>query len=123
MGVRILLGITLIFTAQYVYGQIAEPIKSYKDPYYCNYSKVYNLQAGTYLSVRTGPGMQFPKIDRLKNESVVYVCDEKSEWDQIFYSAPDRPCVADSPVGLLSTKKETCKSGWVKHKWVNYISG
>jgi uncharacterized protein YgiM (DUF1202 family) len=123
MYTRILLGITLIFAVQNVCGQIAKPIKSPTDPYFCNYSKVYNLQADTYLFVRSGPGMQFSKIDRLKDEAVVYVCDEKSDWVQIFYSGPGRPCVADSPVGILSTKENICKSGWVKRKWVNVIAG
>ena len=95
MFVRILLGIMLIFAVQDVYGQVAKPIQSPKDPYYCAYSKVFNLQEGAYLSVRSGPGMQFSKIDRLKSETVVYVCDEKSDWVQIFYSGPEQPCVAD----------------------------
>jgi hypothetical protein len=67
--------------------------------------------------------MQFPKVDGLRNETVVYVCDEKSDWVQIFYTGPAHPCVADPPLGLLSTKKKICKSGWVKGKWVNVISG
>jgi uncharacterized protein YgiM (DUF1202 family) len=123
MYVRILLGFMLIFAVHDVYGQVAKPIKSPTDPYFCNYSKVYNLQDDTYLSVRSGPGMQFSKIDRLKNETVVYVCDEKSDWVQIFYSGPERPCVADSPVGILSTKENTCKSGWAKREWINVIAG
>jgi uncharacterized protein YgiM (DUF1202 family) len=123
MYARILMGVALVFAVQNVCGQIAEPIKSSTDPYFCNSAKVYNLQAETSLSVRSGPGMQFPKIDHLKNETVVYVCDEKSDWVQIFYSGPGRPCVADSPVGLLSTKMDTCKSGWARREWINVISG
>ena len=123
MYARILLGIVLIFTVHRVSGQIAAPITSYKDPYRCNYSKVYNLQTGTSLSVRSGPGSRFSTVDRLKNETVVYTCDESGDWTQIFYSGPGHPCVADSPVGLLSTKKKSCKSGWVNRKWVDVISG
>ena len=117
------MGIALILVTQKVCGQIAEPIKSSKDPYFCNYAKVYNLHADVNLSVRSGPGMKFPKIDRLKDETVVYVCDEKSDWVQVFYSGPGHPCVADSPVGLLSTKMNTCKSGWARRDWINIISG
>jgi uncharacterized protein YgiM (DUF1202 family) len=121
MHTRVLLGIAMIIAVQHMYGQIAQPIQSYKDPYFCNYSKVYNLQTDTYLSVRSGPGMKFSKIDRLKVKTVVYVCDEKSEWVQVFYSGPELPCVVDSSVGLLSSKKNTCKSGWVNRKWIDVV--
>ena len=123
MYARLLLGTMLILAVHDAYGQIAEPIKSYKDPSFCNYAKVYRLQADTYLSVRSGPGLQFSKVDRLKDGTVVYTCDDNGEWVQVFYSGPGHPCLAGSPVGLLSTKKDTCKSGWAKQEWINVISG
>lgn len=123
MFTRVLLGIALFFTVQKVSAQIAVPITSYKDPYRCNSAKVYNLEAGTYLSVRSGPGARFSAIDRLKDGTVVYTCDESDEWFQVFYAGPEHPCVADSPVGLLSTEAKTCKSGWVNRKWIDVISG
>jgi hypothetical protein len=112
----------LVLAADYAYG-IAEPVKSYKDPYFCNYAKVYKLQPDAYLSVRSGPGMRFSKIDRLKDGTDVYTCDDSGEWVQVFYSGPGHPCLADSPAGLLSTKKDTCRSGWAKQEWIEVIAG
>ena len=57
--------------------EIEKPVASYNTPYLCNYAKVYHLKNRSYLSVRSGPGEQFSKIDRLGADTSVYVCDEK----------------------------------------------
>lgn len=97
-------------------GQIA------KAPYLCNYAKVYNLSAGSYLSVRSGRE-QFSRVDRLEAGKSVYICDEHGEWYKVFYGGADTPCGCESPGGIDVRKVSTCKAGWVNRKWIDVLSG
>lgn len=93
-------------------------------PYLCNYAKVKDhLEQGSYITVRSGAGVQFKKIDRLQSGREVYICDESGEWFKIFYSDSNGPCGATSSDGLDVRKAKGCQSGWVEKKWIDVISG
>jgi hypothetical protein len=98
-------------------GQIA------RAPYLCNFAKVDHLKAGSYLSVRSGPGERFSMIDRLKAGRAVYTCDEHNEWYKVFYGSSDSPCGVESTSGIDVRAVSTCKFGWVNKKWVDVLSG
>ena len=98
-------------------GQIA------KAPYFCNYAKVYRLEVGSHLSVRSGPGERFSRIDRLEAGRSVYICDEHREWYKAFYGGLDSPCGSESTGGKDVRKVAACKSGWVNRKWIDVLSG
>ena len=122
MLVGVLFAFTLTTIKQDV-AQIGNPGTSYKAPDLCGFAKVNHLQEGSYLSVRSGPGSQFSKIDSLEAGTSVYVCDEHREWLRIFYGGKDTPCGSESPGGLDARKAATCKSGWVNRKWIDVLSG
>lgn len=102
---------------------VVSPITTYHGLDLCNFAKVYKLAPGSYLSVRSGPGEQYSKIDHLPDGKAVYICDEHREWVQIFYSGLDGPCGSASPAGLDAHKAATCKSGWVNRQWIDVLSG
>lgn len=89
-------------------------------PYLCNFSKVKNLRPESYLNVRSGAGVRFRKIDRLRNGMEVYICNERGDWYQVFYGGP---CGPTSSKGLDVQKTTECKSGWVNSNWIDVISG
>ena len=121
MLISILLAIAL-GTAQQDIGQTKNSISLDKG-FLCNYAKVYRLKVGSYLSVRSGPGERYSKIDRLEAGRSVYICDEHMEWYRIFYGSLDSPCGEKSIGGLDVRKVGSCKSGWVNRKWIDVISG
>lgn len=95
-------------------------------PAMCNYSKVINVQSGHFLSVRSGPGTRFRRIDQLSLGKEVYVCSEHFYWYEVFYSdpnVPNSPCDISSPKGLDVNEAKRCKSGWVQRDWIDVISG
>jgi hypothetical protein len=92
-------------------------------PYLCNFARVYHLETGSYLSVRSGPSTRFSRIDRLTAGTAVYTCDEQGEWVKIFYGGPNTPCGSESGNGLDARRVATCKSGWLNRKWIDVISG
>jgi hypothetical protein len=123
MLIAILLALTL-GTMQQETGQTDNASSSYKElPRLCNYAKVYNLKNGSRLSVRSGPGKKFPRIDSLKNGRIVFTCDGRYHWYQIFYGDKDHPCVSESPDGIDFRKVSSCKSGWVDREYIDLISG
>jgi len=92
--------------------------------YVCNFAKVKDhLEQGNYVTVRSGAGAQFRKIDRLHSGREVYICDERGDWFKIFYSDPNGPCGPTSSNGLDVQQTRGCKSGWVERKWIDVISG
>ena len=121
MLISVLLAIALGTTQQDI-GQMNNSI-SFDKGDRCNYAKVYHLNVGSYLSVRSGPGESYPRIDRLEAGRSVYICDEHEEWYRIFYGGLDSPCGAESTGGLDVRNLGSCKSGWVNRKWINVISG
>jgi hypothetical protein len=108
-----------IFASSY---QIAPPASSYESAL-CNVAEVYNLKHRAHLAVRREPGEKYSIIDTLNNGKMVYTCNESGEWLFIYYEAVNRPCKSRLPAGLDARNATTCKSGWVKRKWVNVLSG
>ncbi len=102
---------------------VKSQVPEYRTPYLCNYAKVYNLKPESFLTVRSGPGMSFPQIDRLENGTVVYICDEHLDWVKVFYSGPEHPCGTRSTAGLDVREAGSCKAGWANRKWINVLSG
>ncbi len=57
-----------------------------------------------FLSVRTGPGTQFRKIDELYNGSTVRTCAKQGKWWGVYYGSPRR-------------------KGWVHGNWLGNWAG
>ena len=57
-----------------------------------------------FLSVRTGPGTQFRKIDELYNGTMVRTCAKQGPWWGVYYGEPRR-------------------KGWVHGNWLGNWAG
>ena len=99
-------------------GEKADPIHNYL----CNYAKVYHLERGSHLSVRSGAGLRFAKVGSLSEGTFVYICDEHGDWFEVFYGS-DTPCGSEIADGIRRNKTSGCKSGWVNRKWIDVLSG
>jgi hypothetical protein len=92
--------------------------------YVCNLAQVKDhIGQGDYATVRSCPGAQFRKTDRLLSRRDVYICDEDGKWFKVFYSGPSRPCGQTFSNGLDVQKTKGCRSGWIEKKWIDVISG
>ena len=73
-------------------------------------------------AVRSGPGLKYPVIARLKAGHVVSGCNENNGWDGII-DGQDETC----SVGVILSAKRpysgACISGWVNKKRLTSIYG
>ncbi len=94
------------------------------DDYFCNYAKV-TLPAGSnaHAIVRSGAGKKYRQIDKLNLGQVVYICDERGDWFNVYYSSPTAPCRAGTEDGLEVTMKKDCQVGWIDRRLIDVISG
>ena len=116
--------ITLVILVSQSYSQVAHDRSKPYGPYTCNLAKVYKIQDGEHLSVRSEPSKKSPRIDQLDPGRFVYICDETAGWYKVFYGSAASGCGPESPTtGLDVRKTRACKSGWVSDKWVDVISG
>jgi hypothetical protein len=81
-----------------------------------------------FLSVRSGPGTQFPEKDRLLEGALFYMCGGKnargSDWIGIVYSKKNTDtCGVTSPIENVTVYKGPCKWGWINSKWVKVVAG
>ncbi|HEY8603747.1 hypothetical protein [Tsuneonella suprasediminis] len=86
---------------------------------------VANLPANDTLSVREGPNAKARRIDSLKDDAPVYICDQSADgkWIGIVYQAngylpTDDKCRAEENVGSVRPYEGPCLTGWVSAKYV-----
>ena len=76
-----------------------------------------------FLAVKGGPGLRFPRIDKLYNGEQVYICIESSDWYGIVYSKQRRDCNVSTPWPRSLPYTGPCRSGWVHKRWIELIAG
>ncbi len=88
---------------------------------------VANLPGGgdDFLAVREGPSVKAKRIDKLKDDAPVYICDQNAggSWIGIVYQAngylpTDDTCRAEENVGSVRPYEGPCLTGWVSAKYV-----
>jgi hypothetical protein len=122
MCLRILIALAVLIGQSHPQG--ARDQSTPYGPYTCNLAKVYKIQVGKHLSVRSQPSNKSPRIDQLEPKAFVYICDETYGWYKVFYGESANGCGTESPTtGLDVRQTRTCKSGWVSKKWIDVISG
>lgn len=86
----------------------------------CSSSIVAGLKPGGdgFLSVRTGPGTQFRKIDELHNGDVVLVYDGRGDWAAVAYKVERADCASTTTREVLHKN-----TGWVHTKWLRDLAG
>ena len=89
----------------------------------CNLATAYRLAQQERLKVRVRPSENSPVVARLEEGRIVYVCDESGDWLNIYFGGTEGPCFRTYEGGLKYPEAHKCKSGWVRQKWVNILSG
>jgi hypothetical protein len=75
------------------------------------------------LSVRSGPGPQFDRIDRLTSGTRVWLCDRKGPWVGVVYGPDGQDCGVSRPIDRRRPYTGPCASGWVFDKYVSLLAG
>jgi hypothetical protein len=80
------------------------------------------------VDVRSGPGVQYPVLDRLATGHTFSVCAHKDGWDGIVYHSEGPDAYLDcgptgTPVPEPLVYRGPCKSGWVDGEKVEVIAG
>lgn len=83
--------------------------------------KVSGLSGAGTLSVRTGPGVQLGRADRLANGAAVFMCDWSADgnWVGVVY-APRAgvDCGVSEKITSPRPYAGSCRSGWVSAKYL-----
>ncbi len=91
----------------------------------CKISIVDGLKedGDNFLSVRSGPGTTFRKIDELKNGAYVFVFDDHGDWRGVIYGS-GKDVLSQDEIGCgfvgEGTRPMTYpgKKGWIHMNWV-----
>lgn len=75
------------------------------------------------LAVRSGPGPQFDRIDRLTSGSRVWLCDHKGRWLGVVYGLDGQDCGVSTPSERRQPYTGPCASGWVFDQYVSPLAG
>lgn len=78
-----------------------------------------------FLSVRTGPATEAREVDRLRQKTMLNICEESGDWLGIVYSPAGQTvdCGVSSPVATRVAYRGPCRSGWVHKRFVTNIAG
>jgi hypothetical protein len=79
--------------------------------------------AGNTLSVRSGPGPEQERIDRLARGTRVWLCDRRGPWLGVVYGPPGVDCVVSTPRAVRQSYRAPCSSGWVHERYVELLAG
>jgi|SRR5690242_2659941 len=105
--------------------QVPVPIQSDPDTDVCSNGVVIGLDphGDGFLAVKAGPGLKYPRIDKLHNGEQVYLCAEAGDWYGIVYTKTRQDCnvMTSWPRSLPYTGP--CRSGWVYRRYVELWAG
>ena len=80
-------------------------------------------EPGNTLSVRSGPGLQFDRIDGLAPGTRVWLCDRQGDWLGIVYPAASADCGVTTQSAARRPYGGPCLSGWVYDRHVELLAG
>jgi hypothetical protein len=84
------------------------------------------------LSVRVGPGTTFRRVDSLKPETIVIICEERPSqirddtngyWYGVVYGQPRQDCGTGTPQIRKVKYSGPCKAGWISKKYIRFEAG
>jgi len=76
-----------------------------------------------FLAVKSGPGLNYKRIDKLFNGEQVYLCGQKGDWYAIVYTKTRRNCNVSTPWPKTLPYTGPCRSGWAHKRWIEVIAG
>jgi hypothetical protein len=97
--------------------QVPVIITSQQDDDPCGVGVVEGLDShgDGFLDVKSGPGEEFERIDKLYNGTQVFVCGNQGDWVSIVYSPMRRwtpQCGLNAPWRQTMAYNGPCSSGW-----------
>jgi hypothetical protein len=75
------------------------------------------------LSVRSGPGVQHRRVDRVPTGQMVWVCGRQGRWLAVVYSSTGGNCGVSTPVDPPQAYAGACRQGWVFDAYVTLVGG
>jgi hypothetical protein len=91
-----------------------------RESYLCNYAKIVGPRS---VPVLANASRAARKTASLPRGSVVFICDERGEFDEVYFSTPQGPCSSRWSNGLNVRMATRCRSGWVRKAWIEVLSG
>ena len=79
--------------------------------------------SGSFLAVRSGPGLKFSRIDKLHADDQVYLCVELGDWYGVVYTKTYQNCNVSTPWQKSGPYTDPCRSGWVHKRWIELLAG
>jgi hypothetical protein len=76
-----------------------------------------------FLAVKGGPGLSYPRIDKLYNGEQVYLCGERGDWYAVVYTKARRDCNVMTPWPATLPYTGPCRSGWVFKRYIRPFAG
>ena len=81
-----------------------------------------NPRGDGFLAVKSGPGLQFTRIDRVYNGQHVTICDQRGVWYGVVYSLNGRDCGVNSPWRVRMPYTGPCRYGWIHSSYVGDLA-
>ena len=75
------------------------------------------------LSVRSGPGLGYARVDTLSSGQRLWVCGQEARWYAVVYPRVDENCGVSTPIDPAAPYAGPCRQGWVYDAYVTLISG
>jgi hypothetical protein len=76
-----------------------------------------------FLAVKGGPGLSYPRIDKLYNGDQVYICGGTDSWFAVVYTRTRQDYNVSTPWPIRLPYTGPCRSGWVFKRYVRVIAG
>jgi hypothetical protein len=89
----------------------------------CAAGGMVKLNHNGFLSVRSGPGVEFYEVDRVYDGQSLRICQETGQWFGVVYSRGNSKDCQIENANEARPYGGPCKSGWVTRRYVGDISG
>ena len=90
----------------------------------CGTGVVFDLDphGDGFLAVKSGPGLKFPRIDKLYNGGQVSLCAQSGPWYGIVYTKEAQNCNVDRAWPLSEPYTGPCRYGWAHGRWIKPVA-
>jgi hypothetical protein len=80
-------------------------------------------QGQGFLAVRSGPGVGYRRIAKLRNGDEVFMCATAGNWIGIVFSPEKKDCGTGTPRPKREAYQGPCLAGWVYRSYIAMQAG
>jgi len=80
-------------------------------------------QGDGFLAVRSGPGVGYRRIAKLRNGDEVFMCATAGNWIGIVFSPEKKDCGTGTPRPKREPYQGPCLAGWVYRSYIAMQAG